>query len=234
VNARITTAIEGLHGRLVVSCQAPPSHPLDDLETITRMAQAAEMGGAGGLRLAGADTVMKVLEVVKLPVIGIEKTYRLNDRPLITSTFEQCVQLAGAGANIVAIEATIESPHHNQFEDLVRRVHDELGIAVMADVSTLSEGLTAWESGADLVGTTLAGYTSATKNDSLPAFELIAKLHGAGVRTVLEGHVQTPTDVAAGFSAGAWCVVAGKAITDPLDTTRRFARAAALSGDSHP
>lgn len=215
-----------LRGRLVVSCQAPPSHPFDHPEVISRVAQAAFLGGAGGLRLDGADTVARVRAVVDLPIIGIDKTYRRQDRPLITAGFRQCAALAAAGAHIIAVESTVESPQYQGFRELVRRVHDELGVAVMADVATFEEGARAWDAGADLVGTTLAGYTTQTRMRDTPDVDLIAQLYDAGVRGVLEGRVQSPSDVSAGFAAGAWCVVAGKAITDPLDTTSRFARAA--------
>jgi N-acylglucosamine-6-phosphate 2-epimerase len=147
-------------------------------------------------------------------------------RPLITPTYRDCLTLVRAGADILAVEATTESPMDAAaFVALVRRVHSELGVPVMADVSTYSEGIVAWQAGADLVGTTLSGYTGRSSATEGPDLALLEHLVSADVRVVLEGRVNDPTDVAEGFVRGAWAVVVGKAITDPLATSERFSLA---------
>ena len=47
--------IEQLRGRLVVSCQAPPGHPLADVRSIVTLCECAERGGAAGVRVAYAS-----------------------------------------------------------------------------------------------------------------------------------------------------------------------------------
>ncbi|MFC5828767.1 hypothetical protein ACFPZ3_33285, partial [Nonomuraea insulae] len=109
---------------------------------------------------------------------------------------------------------------------LIGQIH-ELGVPVMGDVSTLEEGLAAWEAGADLVGTTLSGYTARqlpTPYD--PDLHLVGALASHGVRVIAEGRYRTEQQVRQAFAAGAWAVVVGGAITDPISITRRLAAAA--------
>lgn len=219
-------AVSGIRDGLVVSCQARAGHPLHGAEHIAAMAACAIQGGAHGLRLDGAGNVRRARAGTDAPIIGIAKHPREGLRPAITPTFADCAELAAAGADIVAAEATEETGTTQGFSGLVARVHGELGIAVMADVSTLQEGLRAWEAGADLIGTTLSGYTPESVPRDEPDLDLVAALAQAGIRAVLEGNVHDPAAVGAAFARGAWSVVVGKAITDPLATTARFAAAA--------
>jgi len=58
---------------------------------------------------------------------------------------------------------------------------------------------------------------------------LIADLVAQGISTVGEGGFQDPVDVQRAFDLGAFAVVVGTAITDPVAGTRRLV--AAASGD---
>ncbi len=100
----------------------------------------------------------------------------------------------------------------------------------MADVSVFDEGRRAWELGADLVGTTLSGYTRASLDAEKPDLTPVEGLSGAGVRVACEGHVATPEQAADALSRGAWCVVVGTAITDPVSITARFVAGAGAAG----
>jgi N-acylglucosamine-6-phosphate 2-epimerase len=103
---------------------------------------------------------------------------------------------------------------------------DAIGVPVMADVSTLDEGLRAAEGGATFVGTTLSGYTPYTQRlDQGPDVELVGALAASGIRVVAEGRYASPADVRRAFDAGAFAVVVGGAITDPVAITRRFVAA---------
>lgn len=216
--------VDRLHGGLVVSCQVARDHPLHGPSSIAALARCAELGGAAAVRVDGSDDVRAVARAVAIPVLGIRKVGGETRRPVITPAYEDCVELVAAGAEIVAVELTREhGTHASDFAHICARVHDELGAAVMADVSTLEEGLTAWQAGADLVATTLAGYTPESSPGDGPDLPLAQALAVHGVRTVLEGRVQRPEDVTAAFAAGAWAVVVGKAITAPDAITARFA-----------
>ena len=93
----------------------------------------------------------------------------------------------------------------------------------MADVSTLEEGLSAANAGADLVATTLAGYTDNTRHRSLPDFELVENLvQQSTVPVIVEGHIQTPQEARRALDLGAFAIVVGTAITRPEAITARF------------
>jgi N-acylglucosamine-6-phosphate 2-epimerase len=208
-----------LAGGLVVSCQAPDGHPLRDTSVIARLASAATLGGAVGLRVNSPDDVRAVKAATELPVIGIHKV-RGERRDLITPGFEYAEGLVAAGADIVALEVTAESP--GDPPSLVAKVRAELGVPVLADVATEEEGRIAVRAGADLVATTLSGYTAgSTSTGSGPDIDLVGRLSSL-CRVVGEGRYRTPQEVRAAFRLGAFAVVVGTAITDPVAITRSF------------
>nr|WP_245557605.1 hypothetical protein [Deinococcus peraridilitoris] len=95
----------------------------------------------------------------------------------------------------------------------------------MADVSTLAEGLAASHAGADLIATTLSGYTPDSPKLAGPDFELIHTLVSQGVRPVAEGRIRTPNEARRALELGARAVVVGSAITRPDVVTRWFVQA---------
>src|SRR5579863_6233177 len=215
-----------LKGGLIVSCQAPLGHPLRDPGVVARLAVAAGLGGAVAVRVNSAVDIRAVKGATELPVIGIYKVEQGSGRrELITPQFDLAIDLATAGADIIGLEATGETPSvGGDPTALIREVRAELDIPVMADVATISEGIAAWEAGADLVATTLSGYTGRTRREGAgPDLGLVATLHAHGARTVAEGRYRTPDQVRAAFERGAFAVVVGGAITDPVAITRRFA-----------
>jgi N-acylglucosamine-6-phosphate 2-epimerase len=212
--------IEQLRGGLVVSCQAPPTHPLHDPQVMGLLAQCAELGGAVGVRINGPDDVRAAKVLVDVPVIGLHKVRQRSGRDLITPGIRYAVELVAAGADILAVEATREAPD-DPFE-LIRRIRSELGVPVMADVSTVDEALLAWDAGAELIGSTLSGYTAYTNDQAEPDVALVAELSAKGMRAVAEGRYATARDVEDAFDAGAWAVVVGTAITDPVAITRQL------------
>src|SRR2546421_8368983 len=125
------------HG-VIVSCQAAAGGPLDAPEHIAAMAVSAERGGAVGLRIDDPVNVLTVRGRTTLPVIGIYKQYRTDSDVYITPTFESARLVVEAGADIVALDGTPRRrPEDETFAEIVRRVHDECGVPVMADVSTV-------------------------------------------------------------------------------------------------
>lgn len=219
--------VDAIRRGLVVSCQAHGDHPLRDPLAMAAMAECAERGGAAGIRADGPEDISEISGSVSLPVIGIYKVPLSADRFLITPTFEHAKEIVEAGAAVVALEATFENrPDTEELEELVRRIREELGAPVMADVSTADEGARARDLGADLVGSTLSGYTRESAGREKPDLDLVGDLADAGTRAVCEGNVRRPEQVAAAFRRGAWSVVVGTAITDPVAVTSWFAEAA--------
>lgn len=216
-----------LKGGLVVSCQAPPGHPLRKPEVIAALSRCAELGGAAGVRVAGVRDVEAVRRQVEIPIIGIEKVELRPGRYWITPDLAAARALVVAGAAMVAVEVSSDPPTGVEGGvRLISEIHDRLGVPVMADVSSHEEAMLAWEGGADLVGTTLSGYTLSSAGADGPDLQLARRLAAARVRTVLEGRVESPAQVRAAFEAGVWAVTVGTAITNPLAITQRFVAAA--------
>ena len=212
---------------MIVSCQAHGDHPLRDPRIIAALAQCAELGGAVGIRADGPDDIAEIKHRVTLPVIGIYKSALSEGRFFITPTLDHARKLTQAGADIVALEATFENrPGDRELEHLVESIHTELGVPVMADVSVFEEGMRAWKLGADLVATTLSGHTRASSGGEKPDLRLVGRLAEADICVVAEGHISSPQQVASAFEVGAFSVVVGTAITDPVAVTSWFVEAA--------
>ena len=143
----------------------------------------------------------------------------------ITPTFEDARQIAEAGADIIALDGTSRKRPEEHLEKIIYRIKKELNKPVIADVSTIEEGLICALLGADIVSTTLSGYTSYTlsKNTGEPDFELLEKLiKNLNCPVILEGRIWTSEHVKKAFKLGAYAVVIGSAITRPEVITKRF------------
>jgi N-acylglucosamine-6-phosphate 2-epimerase len=219
-------AISRLKGGIIISCQAEGDDPFNRPEYIALFARAAEMGGAVGIRAREADNIRAVCEAVSLPVIGITKGEFSDGLVLITPDFHDVEDVLDAGAAIVAADATERKrPNGLTGKQFIAEIKKRWDIPVMADISTLEEGLDAEDAGADIVGTTLAGYTPYSKKTSEdePDWELLGEL-AKRIHTpiIAEGRVWTPDQARKAFDLGAYAVVVGTAITRPRVVTRRF------------
>ncbi|MCG7527408.1 putative N-acetylmannosamine-6-phosphate 2-epimerase [Streptomyces sp. OfavH-34-F] len=210
-----------LRGTLIVSCQAPPGDPMRDTATLVRLARSAAAGGGAAIRANEPEVVAAITAAVDLPVIGLWKDG--DTGVYITPTVRHALAVAGAGAAVVAADATDRPrPDGSTFAELVEAVH-AAGALVMADVSTLAEGVTAAGLGADFVSTTLSGYVPGQPKQTGPDLNLVAALAAAtGVPVVAEGRINTPEDAAEALARGAHSVVVGTAITAPTALTARF------------
>ena len=219
--------LEALRGSLVVSCQAPQDTPFRDPALMALMAKAAETGGARGIRAEGAADIAAIRSKVSLPIIGIRKTSRPSGGGVfITPDFDAAEPLAAAGADIIALDGTPRPRRDGRsLTELIARIHGELGLPVMADIDTVASAEYAQDAGADLIGTTLSGYTGGDIPDSAD-FALISDLRALVDRPIVaEGRIWTRDDALAAFEAGATTVVVGTAITNPSAITRRFVAA---------
>lgn len=215
-----------LRGQLIVSCQASSEEPLHGSSVMAAMARAAFMGGAGGIRSEGPEDVKAIRAAVDLPILGLYKIHVPGEAVYITPTFESARQIAMAGADAIALDATTEiRPDGLSLEATIRRIHDELRLPVFADVSTFEEGVRAEALGADAVGTTLSGYTPQSPKSEAPDWALLqALVERLQVPVIMEGRIWEPQEARRALELGAWAVVVGSAITRPQMITARFVR----------
>ncbi len=221
--------LEQVRGRLIVSCQALPDEPLHSSYIMSRMAYAAFLGGAAGIRANTVEDIAEIRKTVDLPVIGIIKqVYEDHPDLYITPTMAEVDALAACGVEVIALDATRRVRPGGltikEFFPQVRaRYPDQL---FMADCSDVEEGMAAAELGFDLIGTTLASYTPYTQGVSLPPFDMIEYLvKHSGKHVVAEGNIWSPQELRRAMDLGILTAVVGSAITRPLEITRRFVAA---------
>lgn len=214
--ANFKSPIQGFFKGLIVSCQAPIDSPLHDPLVIAAMAQASVNQGAVAVRI---DTPAHVKAVRRqcptIPIIGLWKQQLPGSDVYITPQFHHAAAIASAGADIIAIDATLrERPGGETVETLIARIHDELGKRVMADVDTIESAITSQKAGADIVGTTLYGYTDQTQHLSPPGFDLLSQIvEQLDIPVICEGGIASPQMAQEALKRGAYAVVVGTAIT---------------------
>lgn len=208
---------------LIVSCQARTDNPLHGPSFMAAMAKAAEQGGAVGIRANGPEDIRAIKAVVRLPVIGIYKYPLAGYEVLITPDLARAAAVAEAGADLIALDATVRPHPEGTAQALIAQIKAELGLPVVADVATLEEGVAAAQAGADYIATTLSGYTSYSAAAEGPDLTLVQQLCRAIAQPVIaEGRFCTPDEVQTALALGAFAVVVGTAITNPREITRRF------------
>jgi N-acylglucosamine-6-phosphate 2-epimerase len=221
------TIINDLYKKIIVSSQAMPDEPFYDENSMIAMMKSVVNGGAGALRVAGARDVRNAKKLFDIPVIGITKPDKLPDNwkevVYITPTIEDVRKLAEAGADIIAFDGTSRPRPNCTLKDIINEIKS-LNKLAMADISTLEEGLNCAESGADIISTTLSGYTKESEtNDTSPDFELLKQLvEKTDIPVILEGRIWEKADVEKAFKLKAHSVVIGSVITRPQLIVKRF------------
>lgn len=218
--------LKKLKGRLIVSCQALEDEPLHDPYIMGKMALAAEIGGAAGIRANTVKDIREIKKQVDLPLIGIiKKNY--GDHPVfITPTVREVAELHEEGVDIIAVDATGRTrPDGKSFEAFFAEVRAEFPDQLfMADCSTPEEAVAAERAGVDLIGTTLVGYTPYTEG-RVPLEALREVISCVKVPVIAEGNMDTPEKAREALDLGAYAVVVGGAITRPQLITKKFADA---------
>jgi N-acylglucosamine-6-phosphate 2-epimerase len=213
---------------LIVSCQAYDNNPMCGPTFMRAMALSALQGGAGAIRANGAEDIKAIREVTDAPIIGLNKLWIEGFEVYITPTFESARELADAGADVIALDATPRPrPGGETLEQLIQRIQNELGLRVFADCSTILDAVAAAKLGADYVSTTMAGYTPYTAQNKTtgPDFKTLEAIaQSVSVPVIAEGRFWTPFEVGHAFELGASAVVIGTAITSPVDITKRFVK----------
>lgn len=184
-------------------------------QVIAAMAQAAVNQGAIAVRLDTPAHVEAVRQKISPPIIGLWKQQIPGCEVYITPQFAHAAAIAQAGSDIIAIDATGRSrPNQETVATLIEQIHAELGKLVMADVDTLESAIAAADAGADLIGTTLYGYTAATQHFNPPGFDLLSELvKKLEIPIICEGGIASTQMAKQALDLGAYAVVVGTAIT---------------------
>ena len=215
-------ALDRLRNGLIVSCQAAPGSPLANRGLMSYMAEAAEAGGAVAIRAEGLRDISEIKKAVSIPIIGLIKLKSENTPVVITPLLEHVYQLMEAGADLIAVDATlrkrVDGTLGNDFVAQAKAV----GAKILADIDDLESAIAAEKSGAVAVITTLSGYTNGPVPE-LPDLDLVKACSShCAVPVIAEGRFNSPELVSQAFDAGAWSVCVGSAITDPWLSTKRF------------
>lgn len=219
--------IDTIKGGLIVSCQALDDEPLHSSFIMSRMAVAAKMGGAKGIRANSIEDIRAIKKEVELPIIGIVKKDFPDSEVYITCTMHDIDELHKAGCDIIAMDATGRKRTGNvslpNFYHTIRKKYPTQKL--MADCSTISEAIVADKLGFDFIGTTLIGYTPESKHDHVDAndFSIIKKILAKVKHPVIaEGNIDTPRKAKRVIELGCYSVVVGSIITRPQIITKRF------------
>lgn len=216
-----------IKGGLVVSCQALPEEPLYSPFIMGRMAYAAFLGGAKGIRANTVADIREIKKVVSLPIIGIIKKNYGSCQVFITPTKEEVDALVVEGVEIIAVDATDrERPEGQSLERFFKNIRKSYPQQIfMADCATYEDAVRAEHLGFDCIGSTLAGYTEASKEVSLPAFSLLERMVAEqSLPVIAEGGISTPEELQRIMALGVHAAVVGSAITRPLEITKKFTK----------
>lgn len=224
---------------LIVSCQAVEGNPLERecSRNMLLMAECAVLGNCNGFRANSPENIKPIKEKYpNYPMIGIWKKAMGTNPVYITPTMKEVDALAELGCEIIAIDATnqINAEGHYAWE-LISKIHVKYpDVAVMADIATIEDARIAAREGADIISTTMNGYTVQSEHKHVrggsegdPDYEFLRKLkaENLGKFIIYEGRIWTPEEAVKCFEEGADCVCVGKAITNPYKITERFSNA---------
>src|SRR5208337_1481089 len=194
-----------LRGTLIVSCQAPPGDPLDNVDTLRRLAMSVVRGGAGGLRANGVECIEAFRRETHVPIIGIQKR-KIGGEVSITPDFAAAMAISEARADMIALDCTTHRlAAAEPWPDLVRRIHEQIRKPVLADIASFEDALAAQDAGADAVATTLYGFTPETAQSRSVNWELVERLvERLRVPLIVEGHISQPEEVRRALDLGAY------------------------------
>lgn len=218
--------LDKIKGGLIVSCQALENEPLHSSMIMGKMAVAAKLGGAVGIRSNSVEDICEIRENVDLPIIGIIKNVYDNSDIYITPTMKEVNQLIASPCEVIAFDATGRiRPGGNKLEDIIHKIKAS-GKLAMADISTYEEGMKAYKMGVDIISTTLSGYTPYSLQLEEPDYELISSLSRmVDIPVIAEGRITNPAQLISCLKCGAFSVVVGGAITRPQQITKSFTEA---------
>ena len=172
--------INQLRKKVIVSVQALSHEPLHEETCMVAMMKSVIKGGASALRVAGERDIKNAKKLFDVPIIGITKPIKIPENwqevVYITPDMNAVNEVITAGADIVAFDGTSRHRVGCNLKQIIDTIRLS-GRISMADISTFEEGVNARLLGADIISTTLAGYTrESMPATEEPAFELLEKL----------------------------------------------------------
>ncbi len=217
--------------RLIASVQASEGSPVDHPEILLKLAEASIQEGVQILRLQGLENIRVIRAATRKPVIGLIKRSYPGSDIYITPTGAEVNALIDTGCEVIALDGTPRRrPNGENLKDLVALIHAN-GRLAMADCDCEVSARYAVEAGADLVGTTLGGYTDARPATEGPDLDLLRECLAHGVPAIAEGRYYERWQVESALRIGAAAVVVGGAINDPVKQTRSLKPRAPFNGD---
>lgn len=227
---KLDELLEDIRHSLIISCQALPGEPLycEEMSLMPFMAKAAQMAGSRCIRTSSTRDVAAIKEATGLPVIGLIKRPYEGYDAYITPTMREIKELVEVESDVIALDCTMrkrgDGTTINEFLSQIREKYPD--ISLMADISTLQEGINAWKAGVDMVGTTMSGYTPYSPQLQKPDFDLVRTLvREIPIPVIAEGKIHYPEQAKQMLELGAYAVVVGGAVTRPLEIAQRFYQA---------
>lgn len=217
-----------IRGGLIVSCQALKTEPLYSSFIMSRMAYAAEEGGAVGIRANSPEDISEIRKTVDLPIIGLYKVDYPDSEIYITPTMREVDALMAVRPDVIAMDATERvRPGGLDLKEFFRQVKEKYpDMIFMADCSCFEDAKRAQELGFDIAGTTMRGYTEATKGKAIPDFDMIHQMtHELTIPVIAEGGIWETEQLRRVFREPVLAAVIGTAITRPREITKRFVSA---------
>lgn len=223
---------------LIVSCQALPDEPLYGGDTMAKMAYAAYLGGAVGIRANGVHDINSIAKKIghRLPIIGLIKKNYPDSEVYITPTLKEVRALLASDCDVIALDLTNRKrPENQKIEDLVAYIRSHSQKAIMADTADYADVKLADELGFDYISSTMRSYTSSTKGLAIPDLPYLKRIMGLGLKAdlVCEGGIKDRPTLEKILALGYRYVVIGGAITRPLGITQYYGAAFKKSGNQN-
>lgn len=215
--------LKKLKNKIIVSCQPNEGGPQDKTSIVVSMAEAAIIGGCGGVRIEGEKNIRAVKKNISLPIIGIIKNDLDNYKVRITPLLKDVDKIINSGADIIAYDAT-NRKRPFPTKEIILKIKKANRLA-MADCSNLDDDKNAILEGADIIGTTLAGYVGKqVKDTDKPNIKLVKEFKKLNCFVMAEGRYNTPELAKQAIQAGADAVTIGSAITRIDNITSWFVK----------
>ena len=215
--------LKKLKNKIIVSCQPNDGGPQDKTSIVVSMAKAAIIGGCGGVRIEGEKNIRAVKKNISLPIIGIIKNDLKNYKVRITPLLKDVDKIINSGADIIAYDAT-NRKRPFPTKEIILKIKKANRLA-MADCSNLDDAKNAILEGADIIGTTLAGYVGKqVKDTDKPNIKLVKEFKKLNCFIMAEGRYNSPELAKKAIQAGADAVTIGSAITRIDNITSWFVK----------